>query len=151
MVFIWVLSTCTKLIPVGVAGMDVAPWADASIEQDSWTCISKGEGEGGVALQQRSPCCWAGSEHALQCFGTAAFYCTGTSTVQTREWEERQSQMLVPLSVMESTVQVRSDAKVVVLINSYSAEPSPHWQLSLFGRLKAFTHIYTENSFISSM
>lgn len=65
-----------------------------------------------------------GRVRALWCFGVDAFYCTETSTVNTRGWK-KQSHMTGAF-VMKSTVQVKSDAKVVVVMNSHNAEPSLH-------------------------
>lgn len=89
------------------------------------------EGEGNVVLFQGR------FRAAGPCFGVATFFCTETAQLRGRgKW-------LVPLCVMKSPEQVKSDTEVV--ISSYSAEPSLHWLLSLsFARLKSFVCVYSE-------
>lgn len=51
--------------------------------------------------------------------------CTETSTVKTHERKEKRSQMTCTF-VMKSTVQMKRDAKVVLVMISYNAELSLH-------------------------
>lgn len=145
-VFILILSTCTKFIPEMTSGMDLASWHDASISQHFCICINKGEAdrssaERGLGREMRvgsaaekvlleDPVPGQGKSVLCSTFVLLRFAAQRRAQLRPGKGRRSRSKWLLSLSLMKSTGQMES--MVVVMMNSYYTELSLHWQLSLF-------------------